>query len=83
MSPRSFMAPSAFGPEALVALGEALDSACNELCSTGDLYVVREKIAWRVIAAARFGEHDPVRLREAALTGMPVTVVGWGGRRIK
>jgi hypothetical protein len=67
MSPRSFIAPSAFGPEALVAMGEALDAACNELHLTGHLDVVREKIAWRVIAAARFGERDPVRLQEAAL----------------
>jgi hypothetical protein len=67
MSPRSFRAPTPFGPEALVAMGEALDAACNELPSTGQLDVVREKIAWRVIAAARFGELDPVRLREAAL----------------
>jgi hypothetical protein len=66
MSPRSFIAPAAFGPEALVAMGEALDAACNELSSTGHLDVVREKIARRVIAAARF-ELDPVRLREAAL----------------
>ena len=33
------------------------------------LEVVREVLARRIIAAARFGERDPVRLREAALLG--------------
>jgi hypothetical protein len=34
--------------------------------STGEV-VTRELIAQRIISAARFGEYDPVRLREAAL----------------
>jgi hypothetical protein len=31
--------------------------------------VMREVIAGRIIAAATFGERDPIRLREAALSG--------------
>ncbi len=44
--------PGVFGPEAIAAMGEAFE---------------REVIAGRIIAAARFGERNPVRLREAAL----------------
>ena len=35
--------------------------------SSGQHEVVREVIARRIIIAARFGERDPARLREAAL----------------
>jgi hypothetical protein len=55
--------PDAFGPEALAVMGEALDAACKE---QGE--AARETIARRIVAAARFGECDPLRLREAALT---------------
>jgi hypothetical protein len=58
--------PGAFGPEAIAAMGEAFDAACKKL---GDSQpeVAREVVAGRIIAAARFGERDPVRLLEAAL----------------
>ena len=64
---RSFLQPGAFEPEAIAAMGEAFDAACKELAETGQAEVAREVIAGRIIAAARFGERDPVRLREAAL----------------
>jgi hypothetical protein len=64
---RSFIEPGAFGPEALVAMSEALEAACKELRGAGQPNVVREIVARRIIVAARFGERDPVRLREAAL----------------
>ena len=67
MSPRSFIAPTAFGPEALVAMGEALETVCKDLRPAGQTEAVREIIARRIIAAARFGEHDPIRLRASAL----------------
>jgi hypothetical protein len=44
-------------------MGEAFDTACKQLDDT----VAHEVIARRIIAAARFGERDPVRLLEAAL----------------
>jgi len=59
--------PGAFGPEAIAAMGEAFDAACKELGDTGQPEVAREVVAGRIIAAARFGERDPVRLLEAAL----------------
>ena len=64
----SYIQPGAFEPEAVAAMSEAFEVALKELQDTGD--VTREVIARRIIAAARFGERDPVRLREAALAGL-------------
>jgi hypothetical protein len=63
----SFVQPGAFGPETIAAMSEALGAACEELGDTGRPEAVREIVALRIIAAARLGESDPVRLREAAL----------------
>jgi hypothetical protein len=57
----------AFGPEAIAEMSKALDAACEELGDTGHPAVVREIAAQRIIQAARLGERDPVRLRQAAL----------------
>jgi hypothetical protein len=59
--------PGAFGPEAIAAMGDAFDAACKELGNIGQPEVAREVIARRIIAAATFGERDPIRLRKAAL----------------
>jgi hypothetical protein len=65
----SFIQPgAAFEPEVIAAMSEALDAACAELGDTNRAELVREVFARRIIAAARIGERDPVRLREAALT---------------
>jgi hypothetical protein len=56
-----------FGPEGIAEMTAALDAAFEELQDTGEPEVVREIIATRIIAAARFGERDPARLLEAAL----------------
>ena len=56
-----------FGPEALAEMTETLDAAYKELQGTGEPDVVRERIAMRIIAAARLGERDPARLLAAAL----------------
>src|SRR5258708_38544571 len=58
----------AFEPEATVAMGEAFEAACKELRDLGQLQMVRNVVAKRIIAAARRGELDPVRLRTAALS---------------
>jgi hypothetical protein len=47
-------------------MSEALEAALKELQNAGQ-YVVRDVLAGRIIAAARFGERDPARLIEAAL----------------
>jgi hypothetical protein len=63
----------AFEPEATAAMGEAFEAACNELHEVGQLPMVRKVIAQRIVAAARSGELDPVRLRTAALSWIVVT----------
>jgi hypothetical protein len=70
MQIRSLMQPGAFGPEAIAAMSEALEAACNELGDTGQPDVVREIMAGRIIGAARLGERDSARLRAAALSGV-------------
>jgi hypothetical protein len=74
MQIHSLMQPGAFGPEAIVAMGDALGAALKELQDIGQSDVqseaVRETIAVRIIGAARLGERDPARLRAAALSGV-------------
>ncbi len=55
-----------FEPEATVAMGEAFEAACADL-PFPKFNRARELIAARIIAAARRGELDPVRLRAIAL----------------
>jgi hypothetical protein len=59
--------PGAFEPEVIAAMSEVLEAALKELQDTGQPNVAPEVIAGRIIAAAKLGERDPVRLREAAL----------------
>jgi hypothetical protein len=51
-------------------MGEAFDAACEEVRDAGQPPVVREVMARRIIDAARAGERDVNRLREAALSGL-------------
>jgi hypothetical protein len=67
-----FTEQGAFTPEGTAAMGEAFDTACKELCDIGQLQMVRKMVAQRIIAAARGGELDPVRLRASALSDMPL-----------
>jgi hypothetical protein len=55
-------------------MGEAFDAACKDLHDTGQPSVVYEVIANRIVEAAKSGERDPVKLKEAAL-------VAFGGGR--
>jgi hypothetical protein len=59
--------PGAFDAEAVAAMSEAFDAACETLGDIDQPEVAREVIAGRIIAAARLGERDPTRLLEAAL----------------
>jgi hypothetical protein len=63
----SFMRPGAFDPEAVAAMSNAFDAACERLSDTDQPEVTREVVAGRIIAAARLGERDQARLLEAAL----------------
>jgi len=60
---RPFIRSVAFEPDAIAAMSEAFEAACNDLSGK----VAPEVVAGRIIAAARSGERDPVRLRAAAL----------------
>jgi hypothetical protein len=51
-------------------MGQAFDSACKELHDSGQPEVVYEVIAKRIIDAARSGERDPIRLRNAGLAAL-------------
>ena len=58
---------SDFDDGATRIMGEAFDAACVGLQDTGQRALVREIIAKRIIEAAKKGERDPVRLRNAGL----------------
>jgi hypothetical protein len=73
MTNNPFAEQGAFAPEATAAMAEAFDAACEELRDVGHLPLIRKLLAQRIIAAARKGELDPVRLRAAALSGLPLT----------
>lgn len=51
-------------------MGEAFDAACLEIRGTGQPPRVREVMAKRIIDAARTGERDVTRLRDAALSAL-------------
>ena len=61
-----------FGPEATAVIGEAFDAACKELHVADQSKTLRTLIATLIIAAARRGELDPVRLRTAAVEGFAI-----------
>ncbi len=71
----------AFGPEATAAMSGAFDAACKGLRDVGKADLVRELIAKRIIAAARRGELDPIRLRTAALSWIIVTPMSTAASR--
>jgi hypothetical protein len=65
-----FLPRGVFDDDATKRMGEAFDVACKLVNATGQPEkVVREAIARRIIAAARKGERDVRRLRNAALAG--------------
>jgi hypothetical protein len=69
---RTSAIPGAFEPEAVAAMSEAFEAACQVLHDAGPPEVVREMVAGRIIAAPRFGERDPTHLRAAALAARQI-----------
>ena len=69
---------SDFDDETTRLMGEAFDTVCKDLDDTGQPALVREIIAKRIIEAARKGERDPVRLRNAGLA-----VLGYDQKRFR
>jgi len=48
-------------------IGEAFDEACKELHDIGQPAIIYDVVAKRIIEAAKYGERDPVRLRNSGL----------------
>jgi hypothetical protein len=66
-----FLPHGVFDDAATKAMGEAFDAACKVLYDTVQPEkLVQEAIARRIVAAARKGERDAKRLRDAALAGL-------------
>ncbi len=65
-----FIPIGVFDDATVRAIGRAFDSACKELRDTGQPDVVHEVMVKKIIAAARKGERNLLRLRDAALTGL-------------
>jgi hypothetical protein len=63
-------AGAVFDDQVTQILGDAFDDACEELHDVGQPDVVYEVIAGRIIDAAKNGERDPGRLREAGLAAL-------------
>ncbi len=61
-----------FGPEAIAVMSEAFAAACKEIPVADQSNELRELVATLIVAAARRGELDPVRLRTAAVAGFAI-----------
>lgn len=61
---------SDFDDETTRIMGEAFDAACRGFHDDGQPALVREIIAKHIIEAAKNGERDPVRLRNAGLAAL-------------
>jgi hypothetical protein len=58
----------------LLSSGYRIDAACRELHDKGQPQIVYEVIAKRIIDAAKRGERDIVRLRDAGLAALGLRV---------
>jgi hypothetical protein len=67
---------AAFDPEATRRMGEAFDLACGSISNGGQIDVVKEVIAKRIIKVAHKGERDPVALCERALQELGIAPKG-------
>jgi hypothetical protein len=61
---------NAFDPDSMQLLGRAFDMACSLLGHTPQPTLTREAIARHIVEAARQGERDPARLRDAGLAAL-------------
>jgi hypothetical protein len=62
----SYLEDGVFGPEATAPMGQAFDAVCEEFHIADQADATRRFVATLIIAAARKGELDPVRLRATA-----------------
>jgi hypothetical protein len=59
-----------FDPDAVVAIADAYELACQTLQNIGELEVDREIIARGILLAAETGERDANKLCELAILGL-------------
>jgi hypothetical protein len=67
---RFYSNSSSFDHEVTRILGSAFDKACALLGRTPQPTAVREAIARNIVEAAKQGERDPDRLRDAGLAAV-------------
>jgi hypothetical protein len=72
MNIHSLIKDVSFDDQAMRAMGEAYDRACDSLGTFGAAVTVREIMAKRIIEAAKMGERDPSRLYRHALNELGV-----------
>ena len=70
LSVLQFIPMGVFDDATVRIIGRAFDAACKELKDTGQPDVVHQVMVKRMRAAARRGERNVTRLRDAALTGL-------------
>jgi hypothetical protein len=62
---------TAYDPETLNALRQALDQAWALLPNERKATIQKSDLADRILKRAAAGERDPVKLRAAAIVGLP------------
>jgi hypothetical protein len=70
MPPTRFLGDTSFGPDEIVVLVSAYESAMRELDLPGPTAPGAETLAMTIIRFAKQGERDPVRLRERAIDAL-------------
>jgi len=70
-----------FDDRVTALLGEAFDTACRELHDKGQPSIVYELIAMRIIEAAKKGERDLEKLRDAGLSSLGLKNNGASGQK--
>jgi hypothetical protein len=72
MDIRPFINDVSFDDQAMRAMGEAFDQACDVLGTIGVGATVRDIMAKRIIDVAQTGERDPSRLYRQALEALGI-----------
>ena len=76
-----FLREAVFDPETTKVMSEAFDMACLALAGHGDIARLQQDLAKRIIQHAQYGERDPARLCDAALSALGFDrKTGWPGR---
>jgi hypothetical protein len=70
-----------FDDEVTALLGGAFDAACRELHDKGQPSIVYELIATRIIEAAKKGERNIDKLRDAGLSALGLQELPAGGQK--